>query len=577
MKPRHRITPTLILLAALIALIAAWWLPTSLAQAPVQVSAADPAATEQGTINLNVRVTGKGFKNGAKAKWFVTGTTDTGGVTVNSTTFVSSTELSANITVSDTAVIGNFDIQVLNSDGRGGKGTELFAVTAKGQAQCPATQPAPSSDTRCYDAGPGCWDSTFGGSGFVYTKLTTFKSAAAMALQTDGKIVVIAQVQSSSSGMDFGVLRYNNDGSLDTSFGDPDPLNPLLRLGYTTTAVTTNNDQPAAILVQLDGKIVVSGSADVTEMAAVRYNIDGTLDASFGTGGIVRIYFGTTKFIALARNLAQQSDGKIVLAGTGSGQFAIARLLPNGSLDAGFGSNGKLSVNASGARNGNSSGLGVALQRVPAVTGEERILVSGSSKGSSNANSDWTLMRFRSDGSTDTSFGTGGTVKTTFSGLGDTASRVRVDSSNRILASGNINMSSSCGLYAGNAALVRYTQDGGLDGTFNGGKQIVDVYGGLDNFGGTAFQPDGKIVFFGSSESSDGTVRHLVLLRYNVDGTHDTSFGLLGNGMATMDVSAFGGSGGPVLVQPGDGKIVVLGNVSLDSNGSSIALGRYWP
>jgi hypothetical protein len=99
----------------------------------IQVTAADPASTAQGTINLNVKVTGKGFKNGAKAKWFVTGTTDPGGVTVNSTTFVNSGELTANITVADTAVIANFDIQVLNSDGRGGKGTELFAVTAKGQ------------------------------------------------------------------------------------------------------------------------------------------------------------------------------------------------------------------------------------------------------------------------------------------------------------------------------------------------------------------------------------------------------------------------------------------------------------
>src|ERR1041384_709566 len=98
------------------------------AQGSVSVSAADPPSATQGTINLNVKVTGKGFKNGAKAKWYVTGTTDTGGVTVNSTTFVSSTEVDANITVADTAAIANFDIQVLNSDGRGGKGTELFTV-----------------------------------------------------------------------------------------------------------------------------------------------------------------------------------------------------------------------------------------------------------------------------------------------------------------------------------------------------------------------------------------------------------------------------------------------------------------
>ena len=79
-----------------------------------------------------MKVTGKGFKNGAKAKFSVTGTTDSGGVTVNPTTFVNSSELTANITVADTAVIANFDIQVANTDGRGGKGTELFAVVAKG-------------------------------------------------------------------------------------------------------------------------------------------------------------------------------------------------------------------------------------------------------------------------------------------------------------------------------------------------------------------------------------------------------------------------------------------------------------
>jgi uncharacterized delta-60 repeat protein len=186
-------------------------------------------------------------------------------------------------------------------------------------------------------------------------------------------------------------------------------------------------------------------------------------------------------------------------------------------------------------------------------------------------------MRFKADGSTDTSFGASGIVKTVFSGLGDNVSKIKVDSNNRIVVVGNINTNSTCGNYAGDAALVRYSQDGGLDGSFSGGELIVNVYGGLDNFGGLSFQTDGKILLFGSSVSSDGTVRHLVLLRYNVNGTHDTSFGLLGNGMATMDVSAYGGSGAPILVQPIDGKIVVLGNVSLDSSGSRIAVGRYWP
>jgi hypothetical protein len=98
------------------------------AAAQIQVASATPNSTTQGTINLNVTVGGKGFKKGAKAAWFVTGTTNPGGVTVNSTAFVNSTTLVANITVADAATVSSYDVQVQNSDGRIGSGTELFAV-----------------------------------------------------------------------------------------------------------------------------------------------------------------------------------------------------------------------------------------------------------------------------------------------------------------------------------------------------------------------------------------------------------------------------------------------------------------
>jgi len=546
----------------------------------IQVTAANPPAAEQGTINLNVKVTAKGFKNGAKAKWFVTGTTDPGGVTVNSTAFVSSTELSANITLSDTAVIANFDIQVLNSDGRGGKGTELFAVLAKGggNATCPAMQPAPTSDSKCYDFSSGCFDTTFGGNGFVTTDLpTSGEGAWAVVVQPDGKIIVAAQAQSASTGWDFAVLRYNTDGSLDTSFGDPDPLNPLLRLGYTVTAITSVDDWAKAILLQPDGKIVVAGSANSQDMAAARYNVDGTLDSSFGSGGIVRVNFGKNVG-AGANDIGQQSDGKLVLFGTANSLFGFARLNTNGSLDSSFASGGKLTVNASGARNGSSSGRSLAFQRVPAVTGEERIVVGGLSWTSSNDYTDWTLMRLRRDGSIDTSFGTAGIVKTAFSGLDDQLKKLKVDSSNRIVAVGIINLNSPCGNYVGDSALVRYTQDGGLDGSFSGGKQIVDVYGGIDSFKGLSFQADGKILIAGDSYSSgiDQRALHLSLIRFNADGSRDASFGLLGNGVVTLDVTAYGGDLSAVVVQPTDGKIIVTGPVS-NSGGALIAVGRYWP
>src|SRR5258707_4112387 len=98
------------------------------AAAEVKVISANPNNTTQGTVNLNVIVAGSGFRKGAKVQWFVSGTTNPGGVTVNSSTFDSSNQLTANITVAADAATGNFDIQVTNADGRTGKGTELFSV-----------------------------------------------------------------------------------------------------------------------------------------------------------------------------------------------------------------------------------------------------------------------------------------------------------------------------------------------------------------------------------------------------------------------------------------------------------------
>lgn len=104
------------------------------ARAQISVTSAMPNSTTQGTINLDVTVGGKGFKTGAKAQWFISGTTNPGGVTVNSTAFVNGNTLKANISVSNTASVGNFDIVVQNADGRSGKGSELFAVqSAPGQ------------------------------------------------------------------------------------------------------------------------------------------------------------------------------------------------------------------------------------------------------------------------------------------------------------------------------------------------------------------------------------------------------------------------------------------------------------
>jgi len=102
--------------------------PATPAAAQVTVTSSTPNNASQGTTNLNVSVAGTGFAKGAKASWYVSGTTDTGGVAVNSTTFISSSQVVANITIPATATVSGYDIQVNNTSGRTGVGRDLFTV-----------------------------------------------------------------------------------------------------------------------------------------------------------------------------------------------------------------------------------------------------------------------------------------------------------------------------------------------------------------------------------------------------------------------------------------------------------------
>ena len=143
MKLNHRLSMwLLVVLGGILATVGA---QPGVAQ--IQVNSANPSAAPQGTVNLDVTIAGSGFKKGAKVQWFLTGTTNPGGVTVNSTTFGGTSSLTANITVATDAVISGFDIVVTNLDGRTGKGTDKFAVTAKGTPVGCVTSGTPSGFT----------------------------------------------------------------------------------------------------------------------------------------------------------------------------------------------------------------------------------------------------------------------------------------------------------------------------------------------------------------------------------------------------------------------------------------------
>jgi len=208
-----------LLLAILILPVTLGALP---AVAQIQVSSTNPSAAPQGTTILNVTVSGSGFKKGAKAQWFVTGTTNPGGVTVNSTTFNGSTTLTANITIASDATISGFDIVVTNTDGRTGKGTDRFAVTQQGTPIGCFTTGTPNGFTLAAVLNPVQPN----GAALITTlKLGNAIRVRPLDLNNDGVVdTLVAFVASgSSSGTNPGTYVF----FLDPATGQPQTTNPV--------------------------------------------------------------------------------------------------------------------------------------------------------------------------------------------------------------------------------------------------------------------------------------------------------------------------------------------------------------
>jgi uncharacterized delta-60 repeat protein len=212
----------------------------------------------------------------------------------------------------------------------------------------------------------GSLDKSFSGDGRQTTAFgTNGGGAKAVALQANGRIVV-AGTGGSAAG-DFGLARYNPNGTLDPSFsGD----------GRQTTDFAGGPDDAAAVAVQANGKIVAVGQASFgivgNDFALARYNPNGSLDTNFSGDGKQSTDFGSGD---AANGVALQSDGKIVAAGRGPGgsgyAFALARYSPNGSLDPSFSGDGMQTTDL-GAGVG---ATGVALQ------GDGKIVAVGTGLG----------------------------------------------------------------------------------------------------------------------------------------------------------------------------------------------------
>ncbi|HZS31372.1 MAG TPA: PASTA domain-containing protein [Gaiellaceae bacterium] len=391
-------------------------------------------------------------------------------------------------------------------------------------------------------ATPGVLDPSFGTGGTTTTAIGSAGAPAeayAVALQPDGKILL--------AGGD-AIARYDSEGSLDPTFGSG---------GIVTTSIELRG-----IAVQSDGKIVVAGSGydgSAPDFAVARYNADGSIDSSFGSGGEVTTDPEPPRG-GEAWALALQPDGKIVVGGVNAGgYFVLARYLSSGALDTGFGSGGIV--------DGPFGEL-----RALALQSDGKILAAGS--GTSD---DFLIARFDLDGSPDTTFGTDGVVGEGGGGnqtvLG-TANALAVEPGGTIVVvgagHGNLNWT-GVGIMALNA-------DGSVDSSFASGGEDIRIESSTQALGnGLALEPDGKIVAAGLIDS--GQAAEFLVLRFDSNGTLDPDFGT--DGVVTTQLAAAGTDGSTagsaanaVVVQP-DGKIVVGGGAFDGNTSSSFALARY--
>jgi uncharacterized delta-60 repeat protein len=352
----------------------------------------------------------------------------------------------------------------------------------------------------------------FGGNTFG----NSHEVAYSVVLQPDGKIVVAgysASFSSSGGNADFALVRYNSSGSLDTTFdGD----------GKVTTDFSGGEEFGAEVLLQPDGKILVAGSrsdGSSHTFALARYNGNGSLDTTFDMDGKVTTDFGG--FDDAGEEVLLQPDGRILVAGTSNNgtdnDFALARYNGNGSLDTTFDMDGKLTTDFGY----NDLGAALLLQT------NGRILVVGNSVSDSGDNYGFALARYNSNGSPDSTFDLDGKVIPVLgSNSYDGAAAAALQPDGKIFVAGRTGTSSDF-------TLVRYNSNGSLDAAFGtNGKVITSIGVGEDYGEAIALLPDGRIVLAGESFEV-GTDYNFALVRYGSAQTHALSVTLAGNGRVT--------------------------------------------
>ncbi|NBV85544.1 MAG: hypothetical protein EBS01_04615, partial [Verrucomicrobia bacterium] len=345
-----------------------------------------------------------------------------------------------------------------------------------------------------------------------------------------------------ATGQDFAIARYNVDGSLDTSYGTG---------GRVTTSLSTGDDHIYSSALQADGKLVVAGDSFVSgtnyQVAIARYNTNGSLDTTFNGTGKILLAIETS---STAYGVAIQPDGNIVVAGqTYNGTYNhafVARYTSAGALDTTFGAGTGKVVTSFASKNCTVYAL--------ALAGDGKIVTAGMS----DYGTDWdfTTFRYNANGTLDTTFNATGWVITPITASkGDSAWAVTVQPDGKIVAAGYTDNGTDL-----DECVVRYNVNGSLDASFNGtGKNVFTFGSGLDRAQALLLQGDGKILVAGYSFV--GTHVYTVA-RLNQDGYLDPTFG--SGGKASAQVSNSGGAFG--IVRRPDGRILLAGDCHNGTN-----------
>jgi uncharacterized delta-60 repeat protein len=420
----------------------------------------------------------------------------------------------------------------------------------------------------------GTLDSTFGSGGVVtnsFGPTTNWNGAAAVAIYpnagtaNDGKIVAAGLAPASSHGGNyidgFAVARYEPNGTLDSSFGSG---------GEVTTKLSSSLSRAYDVAIQSNGKIVAAGFAENSpgnsESAVVRYNLNGSLDTTFGSGKNAGSVLGTS---GVAEALAVQADGKIVVVEASSGQFALVRYNTNGSLDTTFNGSGTVLTNFTGSVFGGNDAMDVGIYPPSSTANAGKIVVVGTLRNADGTHS-VVILRYNPDGSPDLPFGGGSGYVLLSTSDSNAMPHVAIQADDRLDVA-----FTTYGAATWEMSVARLQAGGAPDPGFGVGGIVTTNHQMWDQATSVALQANGQIVVAGTEEGPTGTTT-FVVARFNAaDGSLDTTFGV--NGFQTAPVLAYHGFGVDVAIQP-DGRIVLAGTQeSAAGTDYAFALARLLP